>query len=139
MGAPLSACKEATPRQIKLLEMPTVEGHFPFVFKDSGFKVEKLDFACNVCDAKMYPRDVRGIVSNVVPRVLDLDLVGVCPKCGINTPFRVRLHSDQMYDWQDDSGEWHRSKVYAGSLNGIRMAFKDMFAALKALIMPGRA
>lgn len=131
MGAPINALKGASAQQLKMLEMPTIESHFPFEFAEGGFRVETLDFSCNSCDAKMDMADVRGVVSNLVPRVLDMNLVGRCQKCGVVTPFRLRVHSDRVYDWQDDHGQWHKSKVYAGSASGVAMAVKDMFAAIK--------
>lgn len=121
----------ASATQLKLLDMPPVSDSMPFSFEDTGFKVDKLELTCGHCGGAIPTNQAFGSVSKMVPTVVDLDLMGMCPKCQIATPFRIRVRSNRLVDWRDTDGTWQSYTVYSPNRKGLRHALRDMFAAMR--------
>ncbi len=120
---------EANRREKALLAEPSIDGFLPFKFSDTGFCIQSLNFCCSVCGENIALRDIHGTNSNLVARVLDLDLIGVC-SCGVATPYRIRVHSNRWCDWLNSDGSWQHFKVYAPTWIGVRAALKDLRAVV---------
>lgn len=116
---------------MKLLEMPAVSESMPFSFEDTDFKVETLELTCGNCGGDIPTSQAFGSVSRMVSSVVDLDLMGMCPKCQVATPFRIRIRSNRLVDWRDADGTWQTFTVYAPNRSGLKHALRDMFAAIK--------
>ena len=118
--------------------MPSVDTHFPIEFKDTGFTMKTMDFACGNCDKAIPIKDVRGSVSHLVPKVVDMDLVGACRHCGIATVFKIRVRSNRWCEWLNNAtGKWESFKVYAPGVEGVKDSLKDMFTAIKHRVTGG--
>lgn len=124
--------KEATPNHLKLLEMPAVSESMPFSFEDTGFTVDTLKLTCGHCGGDIPTSQAFGSVSRMLSTVVDLDLVAMCPKCQVATPFRIRIRSNRQVDWRDADGTWQTYTVYAPNRSGLKHALSDMFAAIKS-------
>lgn len=123
--------KEATTSHMKLLEMPALSESMPFSFEDTGFMVETLELTCGHCGGDIPTSQSFGSVSRMMPAVVDLDLMGMCPKCQVATPFRIRIRSNRLVDWRDADGTWQTFTVYAPNRSGLKHALSDFFTALK--------
>ena len=141
MGTPLEkipGAKPATPHQVELINMPSIESQFPIFFEDTGFKMDRIDFACGACDTKLPMTSVYGSVSRLVAEVVDMDVVAKCDKCGAFTSSRIRVKSNRWCLWYDGSrGAWNSFKIYASNASGVKDAFKDMLTALNHRIFRG--
>ena len=124
----------ATPRQLELLQLPPLSSYLPHQFASTGFHIESLDCRCSVCDTVISNDEVRGIVSNLLPDVMDIDVIGKCPCCGIHTPFRIRIRSNRIYEWQDEHGQWHQSKIYEADWSGLRSVLADFVGLVRTFL-----
>lgn len=135
MGDPMTnKPKEANNHQLKLLRMTSIERAFPVEFKDTGFKVETIAFVCGHCETDIPMTDVHGNVSQMIERVIDIDSVGLCPKCRFITPFKLRVHSNRQCEWQTMDGTWNSYMAYPPTKAGVKMAFKEMLLVIKERI-----
>ena len=128
---------EATRRQKELLEMPSVSKSFPHKFEDTGFEMNTLEFTCGHCNTSIPVDAVRGNVSSLVKTILDMELMGLCPKCSVATPFRIRVHSNRTCIWQDETGNWNEFTVFSHDLKGVKESFVHMLQALRFRIFGG--
>lgn len=123
--------REATEKELNLLELPTVESLLPIIFHDTDYTVRTLEFTCGNCSTRLPLSAVRGHASRLIERVVDLELLGVCPACNVATPFRIRIQSDRTCNWLDSDGSWQQFTVYASNGQRLKHALKDMVGAIK--------
>lgn len=131
-----SVSREISGSEVRLLEMPPVSDSLPIKFKDTAYTVSKLGLTCGNCGASIPNEQAFGSVSQMVPAVVDLDLLGICPECQIATPFRIRVRSNRLVEWRDQSGEWQSYTVYAPSRHGVKHALKDLWTVMRERFLP---
>ncbi len=122
---------EATPHQLALLQMPTIDSEFPIVFKDTGFKMESLHITCRICGNDIPLNHIRGNMSRMLECVVDLDLIGSCEKCGIHTPSNFRINSERKCEWKDSDGVRHSFHVHPPTGAGVKGALLELFRAIR--------
>lgn len=118
--------------------MPSVDTHFPIKFEDTGFTMETMNFVCAHCDKAIPTKDVHGSVSRLVPKVVDMDLLGMCSHCRVVTVFKMRIRSNRWCEWLNNATDkWESFKVYAPGVEGVKDSLKDMFTAIKHRVTGG--
>lgn len=123
----------ATKQELKLWDGQPVADALPHKFTDTNFDVADLDFRCGECGAKLDNNQVRGTVSNLIAKVLDLNVIGKCPKCMTLTSFKIRIHSNRTCKWyNNESNKWEQFYVYPPNRSGVKDALKDLIKAAKA-------
>lgn len=128
----------ANQHQMKLLGQPSISGQFPLTFEDTGFKMQTIDFTCGNCESPIPTDSVHGTISRLIKRVIDMDLMGRCTKCGMATPFKIRVHSDRRCDWfSTETGKWQSEYIYPPNRHGVKAAFMDMLKAIKQRLFGG--
>lgn len=132
--------KRATTEQaLKLLDGQPVSSSLPHKFEDTGFAVATVDFRCAKCEANLKNTEVHGYVSSLIPNVLDFDVVGKCPICGVLTPFRLRINSNRVCDWYHaETHTWKRFKIYQPNSKGVKTALRDLLSTTKSRFFAGQ-
>lgn len=95
------------PRDIELIEMPTIASQMPVEF-ENGQTWQDFEGRCAGCGEDITSGFMRGAVIRQALRCYTVEAVGVCASCRSGTSFLVRLHDDGSLTTQVD-GVWHRT------------------------------
>lgn len=114
------------PRDIELIEMPTIASQMPVEF-ENGQTWQDLEGRCAGCGEDIPSGFMRGAVIRQALRCYTVEAVGVCASCRSGTSFLVRLHDDGSLTTQVD-GVWCRmARVQLGLFSWLGSLLRSMF------------
>lgn len=81
----------------------------PITFEGSDVRWESCTVTCSICDIDIPAELTRGTLTTVIPSVVTVETIAICPACRRLIPGQpIRFRSDGAVEWVQ-SGSWVRS------------------------------